>query len=241
MSRLTYGRGVAPSSYLLCGTPRTGSTFLCSLLASTGVAGRPESYFREADEQSWAQRLGVTGADFAGFVAAVSAAGRTPNGVFAARVMWGSIEHVVARLPPAGGDLAALERALGPLRLVHLSREDTVAQAVSWTRAEQTGYWQQGDDRQGLPQLDLDRIDATVRTVRAFERAWSGWFDQQSVVPLRVTYERLVRDPGGTVRRILAYLSLDAPPGWEPDSPHQKQADELNAAWIRAYRERAAG
>ena len=239
MSRLTYGRPVAPSSYLLCGTPRTGSTFLCSLLSSTGVAGHPESYFREPDEQWWARRLGVAGADFAAFVTAVSTAGRTGNGVFAARVMWGSIAHVVARLPPADRDLAALERAFGRLRLVHLRRQDTVAQAVSWTRAEQTGYWQQGDDRLGPPRLDLDRIDATVRTIRAHEQAWSNWFDRQGVAPLPVTYEELVRNPGGTVRGILAHLSVDAPTGWEPRSRHEKQADELNAVWTRAYRERA--
>jgi LPS sulfotransferase NodH len=193
---------VTPSSYLLCGTPRTGSTFLCSLLSSTGVAGHPESYFREPDEPWWAERLGVPGADFPRFVAAVSAAGRTGNGVFTARVMWGSIEHVVGRLPAAASDLAALERALGPLRLVHLRRADAVAQAVSWTRAEQTGYWQQDDERRAPPRLDLDRIDATVRTIRAHDQAWSDWFDRQGAVPLRVAYEQLVRDPGATVRRI---------------------------------------
>ena len=30
-------------SYMICSTPRTGSTLLCELLESTGVAGRPES------------------------------------------------------------------------------------------------------------------------------------------------------------------------------------------------------
>jgi hypothetical protein len=42
---------VKPSPYLVCGTARTGSTYLCDLLASTGVAGHPESYFRETDLQ----------------------------------------------------------------------------------------------------------------------------------------------------------------------------------------------
>jgi LPS sulfotransferase NodH len=32
-------------SYLICATPRSGSTLLCDLLAQTGVAGRPEEYF----------------------------------------------------------------------------------------------------------------------------------------------------------------------------------------------------
>ncbi|GAA3334684.1 hypothetical protein GCM10020358_00070 [Amorphoplanes nipponensis] len=33
-------------SCLLCATPRTGSSLLLGLLASTGIAGHPEAYFR---------------------------------------------------------------------------------------------------------------------------------------------------------------------------------------------------
>jgi trehalose 2-sulfotransferase len=47
-------------AYLICATPRTGSSLLCGLLESAGVAGHPESYFRQPDEQSWAERWGIT-------------------------------------------------------------------------------------------------------------------------------------------------------------------------------------
>ena len=33
------------SSYLICATPRSGSTLLCEALSQTGVAGRPDEYF----------------------------------------------------------------------------------------------------------------------------------------------------------------------------------------------------
>jgi LPS sulfotransferase NodH len=36
---------VPDRSYLICATPRSGSTLLCDLLGQTGVAGRPEEYF----------------------------------------------------------------------------------------------------------------------------------------------------------------------------------------------------
>jgi trehalose 2-sulfotransferase len=38
-------------SYLVCATPRSGSTLVCQALKGTGVAGRPEEYF-EALEHS---------------------------------------------------------------------------------------------------------------------------------------------------------------------------------------------
>src|SRR5919202_4203540 len=32
-------------SYLVCATPRSGSTLLCDVLTSTGVAGRPQEFW----------------------------------------------------------------------------------------------------------------------------------------------------------------------------------------------------
>ena len=36
---------MAERSYLVCATPRSGSTLVCKALRATGVAGRPEEYF----------------------------------------------------------------------------------------------------------------------------------------------------------------------------------------------------
>ncbi len=44
-----YGDDQMPAphtSYLICSTPRTGSSLLCDALTATGVAGRPEEYFQ---------------------------------------------------------------------------------------------------------------------------------------------------------------------------------------------------
>ena len=92
-------------AYLLCGTPRTGSTLLCDLLRSTDVAGRPESYFRLPDEQAWADRWqlprnGAGAFDYGDYVRAAVVAGSSPNGVFGARVMWGTLEEIVTKLAP---------------------------------------------------------------------------------------------------------------------------------------------
>ena len=91
-------------SCVICATPRTGSSLLCGLLASTGVAGIPESYFRREDEGAWAQRWGLPARagvrDFGDFVRHALAAGRTANGVFGVRTMWGTMDELVA-LPSA--------------------------------------------------------------------------------------------------------------------------------------------
>jgi len=236
-------RPADPVSYLLCGTPRTGSTLLGSLLASTGVAGRPESYFREPDEHAWARRLGVAVAgdgsfDYRSFVQAVRRAGSTPNGVFAARVMWGTMHRIVDGLGRAAGrrDLDVLGEAFGALRLVHLRRGDVVGQAVSWARAEQTGYWQDGDRSSAPPRYDPGLIEDLVRTIGEHDAAWSSWFAAQGVNPLPVTYEDVVGNPRQPVQAILDHLDVEVPPGWRPVPRQCRQADAVNADWVRRYR-----
>ena len=232
-----------PRSYVLCGTPRTGSTLLCSLLCSTGVLGRPESYFREPDEVAWATRFGLSTEDgrvrdYRAFVDAARSAGTSNNGVFGVRIMWGSLERMMEGLGQVSGkpDLPILEEALGPLTFVHLRREDVTEQAVSWCRAEQTGYWQQGDVATREPHQDIPRMEQLMETIRKHDAAWRAWFDAQGVEPLSITYEQLVGDHRRVIQGIASKMAVELPSDWRPQSSHRKQADEFNRVWADALR-----
>ncbi|MEV0716492.1 Stf0 family sulfotransferase [Asanoa sp. NPDC050611] len=242
------GNGI--DAYLICGTPRTGSTLLCGLLRDTGVAGRPESYFRLPGEQLWADRWHLPrdehgSFDYRDFVRAAIVEGSTPNGIFAARVMWGTLDEMVAKLGAAhsstGADLDLLTRAFGRLRFVHCWRADTVAQAVSWARAEQTHFWQHGDaalpDHE--PRFDFAQIDALVRTIDEHNAAWRRWFATFDVEPHIVRYEDLTTDFARVTRGILDFLGLDLPPGHTFVPRHRRQADRLNHDWVLRYRARS--
>ena len=238
-------------SFLICATPRTGSTLLCGMLASTTVAGRPESYFREADERSWAARWDIVrspdgGYGYAEFVRAAVAAGSTGNGVFAARIMWGTLDRMVDRLGPvhpasAGGDLDRLHRAFGHTGFVYLRRDDVLAQAVSWHRAEQTNLWHRtGREEPQGPQrkarFDFDRIRGLVQTIEEHNSAWRAWFVRVGIQPHLVRYEDLDSDPVGEAVGVLDFLGLELPPGRAIETSHRRLADELSAEWIERYR-----
>jgi LPS sulfotransferase NodH len=236
---------------MVCGTPRSGSTLFCGLLRATGVAGLPESYFRVPDEQSWADRWqlprGPHGSfDYGDYVRAAIVEGSTGNGVFGARIMWGTMGQMVARLGAvhpglAGADLDLLSRAFGRTRFVHLWRDDPVAQAVSWARAEQTGYWQGGDTvapgRE--PHFDFEQIDDLVRTVREHNAAWRDWFSAFGIRPHPVRYEDLTSDIEAVMRGTLDFLALDTPHDLQIVPRHHRQADEVNREWAVRYRTRA--
>jgi LPS sulfotransferase NodH len=242
---------VGCESYFVCATPRTGSSLLLGLLESTGVAGHPEAYFRAPDEVSWARQWRITmtsdgAVDYPEFVRAARAVGSTPNGVFGAKVMWGTLDEVVAKLAVgfpdlAGDDLALLDRAFGSLRFVFLRREDVLAQAVSWLRAEQTGTWYIGADGWApafdrVPVFDRDEISSLMRLIGEHNAGWERWFASVGVRPHRLRYEQLDADPVAVARGVLEFLGLDLPAGRPLVARHQHQADELNREWMYRYR-----
>jgi LPS sulfotransferase NodH len=118
-------------SYLVCATPRSGSTLLCDLLEQTAVAGRPEEYFealrhsgrprrpheyfdperhaniverlafREMPDRDPTPNALWDPERYDRYLAWALEQGMTPNGVFGAKLMWGYL-----------GDFAQLLRSI---------------------------------------------------------------------------------------------------------------------------------
>jgi trehalose 2-sulfotransferase len=238
-------------AYFICATPRTGSSLLCGLLASTGVAGRPESYFRSEDEAMWASRWGVANSSgtfkYTDFVHHALVEGRSENGVFAARVMWGTLGEMVEKLAPIlaserdVADIDVLHRAFGRIRFIYLFREDVLAQAVSWSRAEQTNVWYETIDGGDAPaeahaRFDRTEIDELLSLIEEQNRAWQDWFGAADIRPYEVRYEVLERDPRITTCGVLDYLGLELAPGRAIEIRHRRLADRVNMEWIARYR-----
>ena len=126
---------MAPTrSYLVCATPRSGSTLLCQLLDETGVAGHPEEYFealrhsglprqpheyfdrdrhaniverlafREMPDRPATPNELWVNESYDRYLAWALNEGTTPNGVFGAKLMWGYL-----------GDFAQLLRGIDGL------------------------------------------------------------------------------------------------------------------------------
>ena len=237
------------TGYLLCCSPRSGSTLLCDLLARSGVAGAPESYFREASipeySKRWRLEFGDQGWDDS-YLRTVRAHGERSTGVFGMRIMWSDMQPLLSRLadlhPGDQSDRARLRSALGVERFVHLTRQDRVAQAVSLVIAAQTGLWHRNADgtvRQGAepvapPRYDRGRIADELRMLEAGQQAWTTWFSEQSIMPLKLSYEELSADPAGTTRILLDHLGVRTVD--VPTVATAKLATSTNAAWVERFR-----
>jgi LPS sulfotransferase NodH len=237
-------------AYLVCATPRSGSTLLCELLKATEVAGRPAEFFENLratgfprqprqyfegvpEVQALLPEVDPGTPERAFDWAGVLRAGTTPNGVFGAKVMYAHLEDLWPRL--AG---RALEDVLPDLRFVRVSRADRVAQAVSLWIAIQTQHWRdQGADRETRePVYSFTAIRHLVGQLTADELAWDEWLAGREVID--VPYERLAAAPRDTVTAVLERLGIE---GAAPDDARmRRQAGARSREWIERYAQEAA-
>lgn len=248
------------TSYVLCGTPRSGSTLLCEMLGATGVAGRPHSYFRQEDIADWAEAWGVQhprSIDSPGFdrayLSAMRREGSAGTGVFGLRLMWESAGEASKRLNRALGtdqDISrSLEAAFGPTLYIHVSRNDKIAQAVSRVRAEQSGIWHRSADGSVLEgaeaaqpvSYDGARIAELVRQLQSDDVAWSNFFEERRISPLSLVYETVTADPNAAVESILSALGLDPDIAWRIPVRTAKLADRKSSLWVERFRQESGG
>src|SRR5262245_40755420 len=91
-------RHSADRGYLVCSSPRCGSTYFCELLASTGVLGIPREYLNVAG--GWGQLDRKRPTDLRLLLDRVLRAGSTPNGIYALKVHADHFAAIAAVVDP---------------------------------------------------------------------------------------------------------------------------------------------
>ena len=147
-------------------------------------------------------------------------AGTTPNGVFAAKIMWSHTDDLWRRLQGR-----RLEDVFGELRYVQVIRRDKIAQAVSLWTAIQTHAWRSGDPAQAEPAYSFAAIRHLVAWLTAGEQGWTAWLDGRGADV--VVYEDFARDPSPTIE-ILAGVAA-------PPPPIRRQSGPRSNGWTLRY------
>ena len=241
-------------AYIICTSPRSGSTLLCRLLADTGVAGQPESYFYTPSVADWAEEFGISpevGPETVLFRSVLRAAmvrGHGGTDIFGLRQQrcgFGFLCDTLRQVSPEGlTDRQCLEHVFGRILFIHLSREDKLEQAVSLIKAEQSGLWHVAADGSELertaphqaPVYDATLIRTQIDSLTAQDAGWRNWFAQEEIAPLCLTYDALSAAPVETVRSVLTALGLD-PAHADPVRPGvRKLSDAVSENWIARFR-----
>ena len=234
---------LAELSYFICTTPRSGSNLLAQGLEGTAVAGRPQEFFDATFEEDWRKRLDIRRE--ADYLPKIRDRGRTPNGVFGAKLLRFQWENLSRHVALAGHTIpdapSTLGRIFGPPKFIWLRREDKTLQAISWFRAGQSKQWfhlvdippKPAGER---PDFDAGTIAYLKQRLTQFDRAWLEYFRQHRIAYLEVVYEDFVHDYHGTIERVLHFL---APPEMQkarrPVPRYLRQADETTFDMLYRY------
>ncbi|MEO9822552.1 MAG: Stf0 family sulfotransferase [Paracoccaceae bacterium] len=242
-------------SYVICTSPRSGSTMLCKMLSETGTAGRPDSYFHTPSIPEWLSSFDLGKNTFdtekstlkAIFEAAQNQ-GTGTTGVFGLRLQGQSLPFFLKQLkklhPERPNDRQRINTVFGETLFIHLTRTSKLDQAVSLVKAFQSGLWHLASDgteieRTAQPKpLVYDDVSITreLECMNALEDAWIKWFAQQKLNPLRVTYAELSERPKATLARILNALGQPIVNVQDTTIGVAKLADQTNQEWADRFR-----
>jgi trehalose 2-sulfotransferase len=243
-------------SYLLCTVPRSGSWLLADLLEQSDVAGRPEEYFRPDHRVQWSAEWGIpVKGPYGRYVGAALANTTTSNGVFGVKTHWYQLEWFTGELralpgaDPGATEKALIERWLPHPHYVHLHRDDTVRQAISYYRAAYSDRWfhlteedlgtSEGRFIRPVPmpdKPDWGHVRFLEEAVIAHEERWSEFFARSGIAPLEIRYEDMVLAYEETLLRVLDFIGVQLPPGTPLPAPRlKKQADQETERLAEEY------
>ena len=233
---------------LIATTSRCGSYWLAEGLYDTSLLGDPQEYFHPGKLSRFWTDLGLPAeATYARYVRAVLAHSASDNGVASAKVHRDQFDSMMRSLRELEGlatldELTLADRFFPQAYYVHLFRRDTARQAVSYHRAELSGYWYELKEEPNDPVEAIEPDFARVREIEAmlveWDAAWRTFLASVDRPVLELCYEDIVVDRRAAVLEVLRLVGVDPPAGFDlPESRMLRQSDATTDEWVARYEE----
>ena len=236
-------------SYTIWFTQRTGSTLLCKTLEATGIAGKPNEWLYNADEQDLVEFYGVH--DHTELQKHLWEIGSTPNGIFGVKFgfyepYFGKLLATLRKFPacpqtehPRAG---VWQHAFPNGRHIFMTRRNKVRLAVSWWKAIKTQEWHRRTGESPKPidlenEYSFDAIHHLFCECTMREAGIQEFFSEAGIVPLTIVYEDFISAYDQTVRHVLDFLELDASKVEITPPYYVRLSDEISEQWAEQFRD----
>ena len=223
--RLGLAREPIYRGYVICTSARSGSTFFCRLLFSTGLLGVPREYFNFAARRMQDPNYPKTPRKQ---LRRVLSHGATKNRIYGLKIFPSQLQRIGAKVD--------LFRDLPNPVFVRLVRSDLLGQAISQARARQTGQYGSGAPQLRPPVYDQQLIRRYLAELTSDDEFWNRFFALRRMRPVTIDYESIMRDPQAGVDQVARLVGLEAPAPVNLKLVTSKvQRDEINAEWRRRF------
>lgn len=215
-------------SVMIAALPRSGSTFLCAALWRTGLVGAPMEYLNlPGRETDMIPRL--SNGDVGAYWLALQRCRTSANGVFSYKAFFPQVQKISQKYVDLFAKIKNDE-------ILYISRKDKIAQAVSYSRAYQSGVWLAGAHERNVPKYSREAVQRALEWIEINEAGWESFFKTHLCSPFRVYYEELIENPEQTVGAVVKFLRLELQQGRKVEIPPLvRQRDKLSDEWIAAF------
>lgn len=221
-------RDCEPSKQLLVASiPRSGSTIFCETLWETGVLGAPMEYLAIPNRTGLYNRLGSK--DWVDYWNKVKRVRTSDSGVFTSKIFSANLVEIAKEHK----DLYPL---IKPTHIVFLTRDDVNRQAISFSRAVQTGAWFANAKSRRDEEYNVEQISHYVKDINNQKLFWEDVFVKIGVNVLRLTYEQFLADREGVANSVVDFLGEKPDPSKRIALPTiDVQRDEQTEQWLTKY------
>ena len=225
---------------VICMTPRSGSTYLSSVLRDNEM-GRFQEHFR-VNGGSLEQFVEKSGAKTFHNWVEQRLSRLSHNGIYGMKADWPQFVPLYY--------LGAYDYYFRDAFFIYLTRGDVMAQAISRYISTETGYFHSVNTEQShtldetVP-LDLDKLTKHIDVLVDMQGDWERFFAYEGISPLRLRYEEIDSDPDAVIRHIATYCGLELPDTivtqTEFERVRNQRNEDLRTAAIAEARARRIG
>jgi LPS sulfotransferase NodH len=219
-------------SYVICSAPRCGSTLLSNLLQKCRVMGVPHEYFNvETVVGELCKRWGLPlPVNISTYMETIYQKRTSANGVFGLKAHFSQISGMIGK--PSLVDFLYTTGAF-----IHITREDILAQAVSYAMAHQTRNWSSLQAPLCKPEYDAEMINRAIDDILKQESHWKKFFTLNGISPIEVRYDDLVANSNQVCHYICKAMNVETDYTFDLDQTDiAQQSGELNREWIDRFR-----
>jgi LPS sulfotransferase NodH len=223
----------ADRNYIIVFTPRSGSSWLTSILSATGQLGRPEEYLNPNFVADVVRSTNAREPDQ--LIKLLRRRRKTPNGVFGIEVR--ALDVMLFGEPEFFAEF-------GPDTVIFcLWRDNIVAQGISLYRAVASRRFHSYEAPAAPPDYAADQIEHWIRHVLQIENGNLAMLQRRGLPARFLRYEDLVRNRAVTLALFAEPLNVSLLPDvLQARAPGElgKIADEWNRVAEQRFRQEAA-